>query len=311
MFISEAFTWPGAMQSLTGGVLIGSLACMRLYCTKGLMTCATPKLWITTGTALFSLVFSHAYSGPGIFEPIPDTLGWGAAVGAGVLVGLGAKLGKGCTSGNGIQGLASMSLASLTHVLAFMGAGVAAATMLGSRATLSSDFASPAPVSILAAISVFGIAVQLLRKFSDSAPVVAITDLLAGSSFAAALILAQMTQRSKVIGFLDAFNTERGWDPSLMFVMGGALALAAPAYAMFGLLTTASVGVKEWAARPVDMMHVIGGLMFGAGWGISGLCPGPALVMCGTSSAKAIAFTTSMFGSRFVYENMASKQKSN
>eukprot|EP00462_Mataza_sp_D1_P021642 CAMPEP_0175131380 /NCGR_PEP_ID=MMETSP0087-20121206/6510_1 /TAXON_ID=136419 /ORGANISM="Unknown Unknown, Strain D1" /LENGTH=313 /DNA_ID=CAMNT_0016413663 /DNA_START=25 /DNA_END=966 /DNA_ORIENTATION=+ len=301
MFISANFTVESALQSLVGGMAIGALAVVRTYCTKGLLTCATPVLWLTTSTTLFAVGLRHFYPST-IFEEIPQTLGWGKVVASGVLVGLGAKLGQGCTSGNGIQGLSALSVASFVHVATFMASGVVTAVVCSDSAELPTTAPTQAPVLPLLAVSLIGIAAQLLRRQpAPSAAVVVATDIAAGCSFAASLVVAQMIHRSKVLGFLDVTNRTFGWDPSLMLVMGGALCVALPD---LGLLARASAEVQAWAARPVTPLVVVGGLMFGAGWGLGGWCPGPAMVTCGTLDAKALAFTACMFGSRFAYEGL-------
>lgn len=302
MFLSEAFTSSAALQSLSGGMLIGCLAAMRLYCTRNVMTCATPRLFMTAGTACFSLCFRYVFNNDDIFEAVPESVSWVRTIIAGAMIGLGARMGEGCTSGNGIQGLSAMSVASLTHVVTFMGAGVAAASLFGSSSTLSSVPASPTPITLLAAVSVGGIVTQLLRLKSADPVTKAVTDFSAGFSFASSLILAQMVHRSKVIGFLDVFNDQRGWDPSLMFVMGGALLVSAPTYYFGGLVHKSEKDFQEWTTRRVDGAHVVGGLLFGCGWGLSGWCPGPALVSCGTGCFKALAFTLPMFGIRIAYD---------
>lgn len=81
-----------------------------------------------------------------------------------------------------------------------------------------------------------------------------------------------MPKLSRVIGFLD-FTNERGWDPTLMFVMGGALLVAFPMYQALGLAVPTrkkSAAIYKWASRPVDARTVLGGVLFGTGWGCAG-----------------------------------------
>jgi len=122
---------------------------------------------------------------------------------------------------------------------------------------------------------------------------------LGGVAFALALVVSAMAKPSKVLGFLDFTNEDRGWDPTLAFVMGGGLLVAAPAYHILGLRDKAPCGpharrtgggggymsTSEWARRPIDRNAVLGGLLFGLGWGMAGLCPGPGIVMCGAALA--------------------------
>lgn len=73
-----------------------------------------------------------------------------------------------------------------------------------------------------------------------------------------------------------AKTQERGWDPTLMFVMGGALAVALPLYQALGLARNSnSKAIADWAARPVTGRgSLLGGALFGCGWGVCGMCPG-------------------------------------
>ena len=102
-----------------------------------------------------------------------------------------------------------------------------------------------------------------------------IISLIAGALFGAGLHLSGMTDTQKVLGFLDIFGA---WDPTLMFVMGGAMAPMAIAWALTRNRQPLAGG--SFPARPdprIDRKLVTGALMFGAGWGLVGLCPGPAL----------------------------------
>lgn len=112
---------------------------------------------------------------------------------------------------------------------------------------------------------------------------------LSGALFAVGLALSGMTDPSKVLGFLDVAGA---WDPSLGFVMGGAvgthliwLQLVAPRLRLFASAPTAA---------PVDARLVGGAAIFGVGWGLSGYCPGPALVATALGNAEAAAFAVSM-----------------
>jgi uncharacterized membrane protein YedE/YeeE len=102
-----------------------------------------------------------------------------------------------------------------------------------------------------------------------------IISLLLGSLFGGGLYLAGMTNPKKVLNFMDIMGN---WDPSLIFVMAGAIPVAAIGYRL--MLCRAvpiifnSIQIPSIAA--VDARLVIGSLIFGVGWGISGLCPGPA-----------------------------------
>ena len=104
-----------------------------------------------------------------------------------------------------------------------------------------------------------------------------ITSLLAGLIFGIGLIAGGMTDPAKVQGFLDLFGT---WDPSLALVMGGAIAVGSVGFAIARKRGATWAGGKiDWPTlTTIDSRLVIGGVLFGAGWGIGGFCPGPALV---------------------------------
>jgi uncharacterized membrane protein YedE/YeeE len=117
----------------------------------------------------------------------------------------------------------------------------------------------------------------------------ALVAFLSGTVFAVGLILAGMTQPAKVIGFLDVAGA---WDPSLAFVMVGAIGVHALTRRMV-LRRGKPFGAESFdepAMRPLDAGLVAGGALFGVGWGVAGYCPGPALVALGTGSAPAVVF---------------------
>ena len=116
---------------------------------------------------------------------------------------------------------------------------------------------------------------------------------LAGLVFGLGLLLSGMADPAKVIGFLDLAGR---WDPSLAFVMAGAIAVAAPAFYIAKRRTTAWSGVSMRLppAGAIDGRLIGGSLLFGIGWGIAGFCPGPALVALGTGSRPALWFSAAM-----------------
>jgi len=117
--------------------------------------------------------------------------------------------------------------------------------------------------------------------------------LAAGALFAYGLALAGMTRPEKVRGFLDFF---RAWDPSLAFVMGGAVAVHAVAYRLItrrgSPLLAASFTLPS--RRHLDLRLLTGAAIFGVGWGLGGYCPGPGLAALVTGSAPVVAFVVAM-----------------
>ena len=127
------------------------------------------------------------------------------------------------------------------------------------------------------------------------------TSLLAGLVFGLGLILSGMANPAKVLGFLDLAGR---WDPSLAFVMAGAIAVGAVAFAVARRRTLSFLGaeMKLPSARHIDRRLVLGSLAFGIGWGIAGFCPGPALVALGRGQAKAGVFVAAMIGGMGLFE---------
>jgi uncharacterized protein len=118
--------------------------------------------------------------------------------------------------------------------------------------------------------------------------------LVAGLLFGAGLLISGMTQPSKVLGFLDFAGD---WDPSLLFVMGGAIAVHV-FFARRALRPGARPMFAEAFDLPrrskVDSSLVVGAALFGIGWGMGGYCPGPALVSLASPSGRTIVFVVAM-----------------
>jgi uncharacterized membrane protein YedE/YeeE len=116
-------------------------------------------------------------------------------------------------------------------------------------------------------------------------------------------MLSGMTDPSKVIGFLDLFGS---WDPSLALVMGGAIMVGVFAFAVAKKRTTTFLGgvLRFPTNMDIDKKLVIGSLMFGAGWGLAGFCPGPALVSMADGQPKALVFILAMLVGMVGFELM-------
>lgn len=128
-----------------------------------------------------------------------------------------------------------------------------------------------------------------------------ITALIAGLLFGIGLIVSGMTDPTKVIGFLDLAGR---WDPSLAFVMAGAIAVAAIAFRFTARRSTTLLGTPMQlpAARTIDRRLIVGGLCFGAGWGLAGYCPGPALASLLSGSVKPVFFVAAMVTGMALFE---------
>ncbi|MEG3753236.1 YeeE/YedE family protein [Psychromonas arctica] len=118
--------------------------------------------------------------------------------------------------------------------------------------------------------------------------------LISGLLFGMGMIISNMIEPTKVIGFLDV---TRQWDPSLAFVILGALLVFAPCYHLFIKQRNFALnGDKISFSRNtnIDSKLVIGAMLFGIGWGLVGLCPGPALTSIGSGSLYLLLFIISM-----------------
>lgn len=124
--------------------------------------------------------------------------------------------------------------------------------------------------------------------------------LAAGLLFGLGLIVSGMADPAKVLGFLDLAGQ---WDPSLALVMGGAIAIGLPAFTMARKRQRTLLGepMQLPTARTIDRRLVLGSLLFGIGWGIAGICPGPALVLLGMASGKGLAFVLAMLAGMLLF----------
>ena len=116
--------------------------------------------------------------------------------------------------------------------------------------------------------------------------------LIAGGLFGAGLFLSGMTDTTKVQGWLDIFGN---WDPTLAFVMGGAILPMLLAWRLTAGRTPLAGGTfPEPTGSLIDRKLVLGSVAFGAGWGLAGLCPGPALASLSYGGAGGLVFLAAM-----------------
>ena len=128
-----------------------------------------------------------------------------------------------------------------------------------------------------------------------------ISEFLVGLLFGLGLILSGMTDPGKVIGFLDLAGL---WDPSLALVMGGAIAVGFFAFAFAKKRTVNFLGgaLHLPKSNQIDKPLVIGAVLFGAGWGLAGFCPGPGLVSLASGNAKGAFFVAFMLVGMQLFE---------
>lgn len=116
--------------------------------------------------------------------------------------------------------------------------------------------------------------------------------LIAGGLFGAGLFLSGMTDTTKVQGWLDVFGD---WDPTLAFVMGGAILPMAVAWQLTKRLRPLSGGsFPPLPPQETDRRLILGSVLFGMGWGLAGLCPGPAIASLSYGGTAGVVFLLAM-----------------
>ncbi|MCL5497509.1 YeeE/YedE family protein [Escherichia coli] len=125
--------------------------------------------------------------------------------------------------------------------------------------------------------------------------------LLSGLLFGIGLIVSGMANPAKVIGFLDI---TRVWDPSLAFVMGGAISVGFFAFRIAARRKRPLCGDKMHlpTANHIDKRLVGGALLFGTGWGLAGICPGPGLVLLGAGFMQGVIFVLAMLAGMLLFQ---------
>jgi uncharacterized membrane protein YedE/YeeE len=128
-----------------------------------------------------------------------------------------------------------------------------------------------------------------------------IIEFCVGLLFGIGLLVSGMTDPGKVIGFLDLAGS---WDPSLALVMGGAIAVGFFAFGMAKKRTRNFFGgaLHLPTSRDIDKRLLLGALLFGAGWGLAGFCPGPGIVSMAAGQPKAVLFVVAMLAGMLVFE---------
>ena len=124
----------------------------------------------------------------------------------------------------------------------------------------------------------------------------ALASLLCGFIFGAGLVISHMVQTTKVLGFLDVFGIPNGtWDPSLIVVMAAGLLVTGIGFALIRPCTPVFAPRGLWpTATDIDRPLITGAALFGIGWGLVGLCPGPAIADLATLSPGVIVFVIAM-----------------
>jgi uncharacterized protein len=237
---------------------------------------------------------------------------------SGFLVGLGTRLSNGCTSGHGVCGLARRSQRSLAAVCTFMATGIATSILtsptLTSMATLTAFLRTDTSNTIkmtstghsLAAIAVLAAlfaplfytktSKQMEVDHKDDTKKIPIA-IASGALFASGLYVSLMAFPGKVLGFLEMTNLANGtWDATLVGVLGGAVTISFLSYQFVDQHSCSGTLLKPIqhplalsdqsqfcvpTNKVIDRNLIVGAALFGTGWGVSGLCPGPAMLAAG------------------------------
>lgn len=130
-----------------------------------------------------------------------------------------------------------------------------------------------------------------------------VSALFAGLLFGLGLMVSGMADPAKVLGFLDLFGL---WNPSLIFVMMGAILLGAPAFFLAHRRRRSILGLPMQipAAASLTVRLIAGSAVFGIGWGLAGFCPGPALVSAAAGYPKAIGFVAAMIAGMLLFDQL-------
>lgn len=265
-------------------------------------------------TAQYLLGVEYIEDGRSISDPsvpIPSQL---AYVLGGLLVGFGSTLGNGCTSGHGVCGLGRRSRRSFAGVLSFMASAITTVTLTSPDSSLSEyttslrgSTASETDVTLGAQITTAIISLSVLnyrlnrKRFSSEDTSKLYASSVSGALFAAGLAIGQMVLGSKLFGFLNVTSISSGtWDPTLMTVLGAAVPISMIAYEFVkgfsllnrNMLLSKPLGDVQKFGIPtntvIDKHLIVGAALFGAGWGLSLLCPGPALFHIAAGNTNVI-----------------------
>jgi uncharacterized membrane protein YedE/YeeE len=134
-----------------------------------------------------------------------------------------------------------------------------------------------------------------------------VSEYLIGVLFGLGLMVSGMTNPAKITAFLDLAGP---WDPSLIFVMGGAVLVGLIAFYLAKKRTESFLGgaMHIPTRRDIDRPLIIGSALFGVGWGLAGFCPGPALVSLGTGELKVVVFVIAMLAGMVLFDVLGQKK---
>lgn len=241
---------------------------------------------------LVTSCFMKKFSQKNFFNTQEEFLGNISLIGliiSAFLVGFGTKLGNGCTSGHGVCGMPRLSLRSIVAVCVFMSSGVVIATLRyhfpffsqGNLLDLAID--SNTPLVETSFMIIFGLIflfffIKCLFENDYIKAIEILLSFLFGCIFSAGLIISGMCKRTKILDFLTiSYN----WDISLLYVMITAVIINFFTFYYIIRIREKPIindSLQLPKNKDINLQLIIGSLIFGIGWGIGGLCPGPALV---------------------------------
>lgn len=316
-------------EALLGGLIVGSSSAALMFLkgritglsgiAKGLVRPEGEDWHITYNIGLLSSGYLIKMWYPQLInvkESIPQSIP--VIITAGLLVGYGTRLSGGCTSGHGLCGLSRFSPRSLVSVLTFMSSAAITAT-IANQSSIAPLLITDSPFvvdglvkALIPTAAVLGISyvynsdVRPKDKSFFQTPLIGhLAAFGCALLFGTGLVIGQMVDSDRVLGFLDFTNTTRGWDPSLAGVMGGGVLVTALAFPFMkhadpktlicqrSLKSILNIGAVE-PNLIIDTKLLLGSILFGVGWGLLGVCPGPGWVALGAGASASSLFVPSM-----------------
>jgi len=327
---------------LVNGDILGASGIISAILVEPRKTFSDPSLiWKSFFIAAFFLS-SQIYMGKSaranpLFKDPPLVSPLGYAIG-GLLVGFGTKLGNGCTSGHGICGMARLSKRSFVAVASFMSTAFLTSFLmtgpLSSQTTFLRSEHSPVFLEYIGYV-ITGISVLTAAFHSRATPGTEVTTatlsnyrrkawaaIAAGGLFSVGLFLSGMIFPVKIFGFLNlAGISDATFDPTLLTVMGAGVVVSFLSYQLVAghnvvkhkIIMECPVAMSEVCNQTgkfcvptnttIDGQLLVGSALFGIGWGVAGLCPGPALFNAGIGSIYTIGLWWPTFwGGSFLAE---------
>lgn len=309
-------------SALLGGVCIGVSALWGFF-LEGRVTGISGELYesiclkcrsifFISGLVFGGFALRNTPLNPVLTDPLAHLSKSRITIG-GYLIGIGASLANGCTSGHGVCGLVRLSRRSFVAVVSFMITSILTGSITGSvrhlplvppldanrvRCKLRSVTATiicfsilPFPlarVSMLATGYGWGIVAEVFKNSLH---------FCRGALFATGLVISGMVHPAKTLGFMNIFKK---WDPSMAFVFLSALPLSFIGYSSIACGRGPVLGgPMENYLKELDYQLVCGSILFGLGWGLTGLCPGPAITYVGAqprSRASRLAVVSIILG---------------